>query len=371
MPFMQQPDSALAKLGIVPIINAAGKMTALGASVLSPETIAAMAEAAEHFIDMAALFEAADREIAAATGAAAGFITSCSAAGITIATAACLSRGNPARTEALPTVTSPPDEVIIQRGHAVHFGAAVLQMISLAGALPVEVGATNRTQPHMLREAINSRTAAVIFVVSHHTYPSGFVSLEATLEIAHERDVPVIVDAAAETDLHKYNSAGADLVIYSGHKSFNAPTSGIVAGRRDLIDACLQQNDGIGQTMKIGKEDIVGSLSALRQYGRAAVQLPDPRPAQALADKLAGIAGLIATPAADRTRPEIVRLRLRVDGTQSRIDAPTLVARLGAHAPRIRTRNHNVEHGVIEIDFRTITGAEADEIAAAIGQYMR
>ena len=86
--------------------------------------------------------------------------------------------------------------------------------------------------------------------------------LEATLEIAHERDVPVIVDAAAETDLHKYIAAGADLVIYSGHKSFNAPTSGIVAGRRDLIDACLQQNDGIGRTMKIGKEDIIN----LRAY---------------------------------------------------------------------------------------------------------
>ena len=362
--------SVFDRLELKPVINAAGKMTALGASVLSDQTTAAMARAGGHFVDIADLFKAADRAITRATGAEAGFITSCSAAGITIATAACLTRGDLARTEALPFVAGPPDEVVIQRGHVIHFGAPILQMIALAGARIVEVGAANRTQPHMLRQAITPRTAAIMFVVSHHTAPAGFVGLEETVRIAREQDVPVIVDAAAETDLRKYVAAGADLVIYSGHKSLNAPTSGIVAGRRHLIDACAQQNGGIGRTMKIGKEGIVGSLAALQQYLDAGEPRTDIAEVAALGRKLGDICGLAAEAAPDPTRPEIVRLRLTIDARAAKLDARTLVARLTAHTPSIRTRNHDVEHGVIEVDFRTLGKGEADIIAAAVRQYL-
>ncbi|MBN8999727.1 MAG: aminotransferase class V-fold PLP-dependent enzyme [Rhizobiales bacterium] len=363
---MARTPSTFAALGIEPVINAAGKMTALGASVLSPATRAAMDEASARFVDLAALMKAADRTIAAATGAEAGFITSCSAAGIVIATAACVTRGDLARTEALPFLAGPPDEVVIQRGHVVHFGAPILQMIALTGARPVEIGATNRTQPNMLKDALSPRTAAVMFVVSHHTYPSGFVGLAETVRIAHERGVPVIVDAAAETDLRKYVAAGADLVIYSGHKSLNAPTSGIVAGRRALIDACLQQNGGIGRAMKIGKEGIIGALAALEQYVAAGEPGTDMAAVEGLAARLQGIPGLAAAPSVDPTRPEIVRVRLTVDPATARIDGRALVARLTAHAPSIRTRNHDVEHGVIEIDFRTLQPGDADVIADAV-----
>lgn len=367
---MEKSRSVFGELGLEPVINAAGKMTALGASTLSEETIAAMSEASGHFVDLVDLFKAADRTIAAATGAEAGFVTSCSAAGIVISVAACVTRGDIARTEALPFVSSPPDEVVIQRGHVVHFGAPILQMIALAGATPVEIGATNRTQPNMLRDALNERTAAVMFVVSHHTYPSGFVSLAETIRIAHERGVPVIIDAAAETDLRKYIAAGADLVIYSGHKSLNAPTSGIVAGRRDLIAACLQQNGGIGRAMKIGKEGIVGALSALRQYIAAGEPGTDLAAVDALVGKLDGIEGLRASRSPDPTRPEIVRVRLTVDPAKAKLDGRALVAKLTGHSPSIRTRNHDVEHGVIEVDFRTLTPPQADEIASAVRTYL-
>jgi D-glucosaminate-6-phosphate ammonia-lyase len=363
-------QSVLERLGLKPVINAAGKMTALGASVLSADTTAAMAEAGRHFVDVAELFKAADRLIAQATCAEAGFVTSCSAAGIMIATAACVTRGDLARTEALPVVSEPPDEIVIQRGHVIHFGAPILQMIALAGARVVEIGATNRTQPNMLRQAITARTAAIMFVVSHHTYPSGFVSLDETIRIARERDIPVIVDAAAETDLRKYIAAGADLVIYSGHKSLNAPTSGVMAGRRGLIDACLQQNSGIGRAMKIGKEGIVGCLLALQQYMEAAEPATDVATVEALGAKLQGIRGISTALSPDPTRPEIVRLRLMVDAHSAKIDGRALVELLTAHSPSIRTRNHDVEHGVIEIDFRTLAPGEANVIAAAARRYL-
>ena len=222
----------------------------------------------------------------------------------------------------------------------------------------------------MLRQAITVRTAAIMFVVSHHTYPSGFVGLEETIRIAGEKGVPVIVDAAAETDLRKYILAGADLVIYSGHKCLNAPTSGLLAGRRDLIDACVQQNGGIGRAMKIGKEAIVGCLAALRQFIDHSEPETDIVAVNALADKLRGIPGLSLTLSPDSTRPEIVRLKLTVDPLRAKLDGRAFVARLTAHSPSIRTRNHDVEHGVIEIDFRTLGPGDAEVIAEATRQYL-
>ncbi|MFN8421788.1 MAG: SelA-like pyridoxal phosphate-dependent enzyme, partial [Anaerolineae bacterium] len=139
--------SVFEELGLRRIVNAAGKLTVLGASVISDETAAAMVEAGQHFVDLAELMRAADRLIAQATSAEAGFITSCAAAGISISTAACLTRGDLARTESLPFLASPPDEILIQRGHSIHFGGSILQMMALTGAKVIEIGATNRTLP--------------------------------------------------------------------------------------------------------------------------------------------------------------------------------------------------------------------------------
>src|SRR5262249_60287974 len=119
----------------------------------------------------------------------------------------------------------------------------------------------------------------------------GFAGLQEPTPVAREQAVPVLVDAAAETDLRKYIAAGADLVIYSAHKSLNAPTAGIMAGRRGLIDACLQQNGGIGRTMKIGKEGIVGCLAALQQYVDAAEPATAIAPGGALGAKPPGNPG--------------------------------------------------------------------------------
>ena len=104
--------SVFEQLGLRQVINAAGKLTVLAASVMSDETAAAMVEAGQRFVDLAELMRAADRAIAQATGAEAGFITSCASAGIAICTAACLTRGDLSRTESLPFLASPPNEMI-------------------------------------------------------------------------------------------------------------------------------------------------------------------------------------------------------------------------------------------------------------------
>jgi D-glucosaminate-6-phosphate ammonia-lyase len=54
-------------LGLRPIINASGTMTVLGASIMVPQAVAAMAAIATEFVEMAALHTAASDVIAELT----------------------------------------------------------------------------------------------------------------------------------------------------------------------------------------------------------------------------------------------------------------------------------------------------------------
>jgi seryl-tRNA(Sec) selenium transferase len=92
--------------------------------------------------------------------------------------------------------------------------------------------------------------------------------------LAHEQDVPVIVDAAAEVppveNLWRFVKEGADLVAFSGGKAIRGPQStGFVIGRADLVEACrLNDNpfDTVGRSMKVCKEEIAGLVRALELY---------------------------------------------------------------------------------------------------------
>ena len=63
------------KLGLSPIINVAGTMTALGASIMVPEAVVAMAEIAPEFVRIEELQRNASRVITRLTGAEAGCVT--------------------------------------------------------------------------------------------------------------------------------------------------------------------------------------------------------------------------------------------------------------------------------------------------------
>ena len=97
------------RLGVVRRINAAGTLTRLGGSLMEPEVLLAMNQAAGASVDMAELQSAASRSIAAATGAQAGIVTSGAAAGLTLATAACLARWDVTRMAALPDCRGMPN----------------------------------------------------------------------------------------------------------------------------------------------------------------------------------------------------------------------------------------------------------------------
>jgi D-glucosaminate-6-phosphate ammonia-lyase len=119
-----------------------------------------------------------------------------------------------------------------------------------------------------LEGALSERTAAALYVVSHHVVGYGQLPLETFAAIAHARGVPVVVDAASEYDLAGFLARGGDLAVYSAHKFLGGLTAGIVAGRLDLVRAAYLQNGGIGRGMKVGKEGIVGAMVAVDARGR-------------------------------------------------------------------------------------------------------
>lgn len=290
--------SVYEQLGVRTIINAKGPATRLSGGMMRPEVVQAMVEASQSCVDMAELQAAASREIAVATGAEAGYVASGAAACLLLATAACVAGLDPGKMARLPDTTGMKNEVIMVRSQRNFYDHAV----RAAGVRIIEVGLPDRyagagvrdAEAWEIEDAINDNTAAVFYVVDAYAQPP----LVEVVRVAHARGVPVIVDAAAQLppqeNLKRFISEGADLVAFSGGKALGGPqASGFLCGKRDLImSAALQHLDldmfsdswepprglidksrlrgmpqhGIGRTCKVGKEEIIGLLTALRLF---------------------------------------------------------------------------------------------------------
>ena len=252
-------------LGIEPIINAAGTVTAYSGTLMPPEVSDAMNQASRAFVIMEELHLAAGRRIAELIGVPAAHVCSSATAGIALTGAACITGGDREAIHRLPNVEGLKHEVIVQRTHRMAYDQAVL----LSGGKFVEI----EPEPKALAAAINEKTASVFFVVSWGL-PGKAIPLPVVAEIVHARGVPVIVDAASElppmSNLHRFLHEGGDLVVFSGGKGFRGPqASGLVLGRPDLVEACRLNdcpNPAIGRSMKTGKEEIVGLTKAVELY---------------------------------------------------------------------------------------------------------
>ncbi|MEQ1956796.1 aminotransferase class V-fold PLP-dependent enzyme [Mesorhizobium sp. CN2-181] len=354
------------RLGLRPIINVSGTMTALGASIIVPEAITAMAEIASQWVEMDDLQRAASNVIARVTGGEAGFITACCASGITMAIAGAMTSTNLLAIERLPDNTEGlKSEVIVQLGHIVNYGAPIDQSIRLAGARIVPAGTASVTQDYHVREAIRERTAAGLYVVAHHTVQYGMLSLEEFCDICHAKGVPVIVDAASEYDLRGFLARGADLVIYSGHKFLSGPTSGIVTGRKDLVRAAYLQNRGVARAMKVGKESIVGTMAALEAWDRRdhiGIRKREEAALHLWKGTLQDLPGIAVHITPDPTANPLDRLQVFVS-PESGFTAAGLAAALAAGSPPIIVRNHEVERGHFFLDPCNLHDGEAEIVA--------
>ena len=353
------------KYNVRRVINACGKMTKLCGAIVLPEIAATASEALNHFFDLDEVQAAAGKIIAEATGAETGCVTACTSAGITLSVAACMTGNDLAKVWQLPDSSGMPNRVIIQKGHCVNYGAPITQAIRLAGAEVVEIGVINRTTPEEIRhELTKGNVAAVVAVESHHTVRFGWVKLPQVIEIAHEFNVPVIVDGAAQDHrLKQLIGDGSDLVITSAHKYLCSTTGGVVVGRKDLIDAVYLQNQGIGRGMKAGKEAIFGAMAAL-QYrmneDMTAWTAEQDRKVQLILDRLGDIPGLKLEIDADPNGCPFSRARLEPGHAITGHTARTLTEALAAGDPTVVARAHHADEGYIYLDAIEMTDEEIE-----------
>ncbi|BAS28055.1 aminotransferase class V-fold PLP-dependent enzyme [Limnochorda pilosa] len=357
------------------VINASGTMTDLGASSVPEDVARLVMESLRCFVDMHALQAMASSVIVRATGAEAGCVTGSAAGGVAVAVAGCMTGSDLGAIESLPDTSALSRRVIIQKGHVVNFGVPISQVIRLTGAEVLEIGSATDCRPYQLEHALDRETAAVVYVVSHHTVQSGLLPLGDVARIARQAGVPVIVDAASEYDLRSFIGLGADLAVYSAHKFLAGPTAGIVAGRKDLVRAAyLNQVRGIGRAMKVGKEGIVGAVAALERWlalDHGAQHEAEYRRVRELGEGMERIPGLRAVEVPDPTGNPITRVRVHLDGPNPGRAAAALAQALRTGSPPVAVRDHHVDLGYFELDPCNLLEGDVPVILERMAQSVR
>ncbi len=264
-----------AELGVKKVINAAGTYTMVGGSRMSERTLDAMREAARSHVVIKELQAKAHERLASITKNEAAFVTNGAACGLHIAGAAAIARhcGRPHASLSAEQIAR--CEIVVHRAHRNPYDWAV----RLLGAKLVEIGFPNTilpTIPQDLELAITENTAAIyyFFMPDGGWIAPGALSLQETLEVAGRFNIPVIVDAAAQLppleNLWKITGQGASACVFSGGKDLRGPqASGLVVGKKDFMDwvaATAFPTYGVGRMFKLGREEIVGLLSAVEEY---------------------------------------------------------------------------------------------------------
>ena len=364
-------DDIRTKIGLRPVINVSGTMTSLGASIVVPEAIEAMAAILPQFVEINDLQRKASSVIARLTGGEAGFVTASCSAGISLAVAGAITGDNLLAIEKLPDVSPEKNEVLVQMGHVVSYGAPVDQAIRLAGGKVVLIGQATSTHRFHMENAITEKTAAAVYVVSHHVVDYGLLHLSEFVEIAHAKGVPVIVDAASEYDLKLFLAQGADIALYSGHKFLGGPTSGIVAGKKELVRSAFLQNMGIGRGMKVGKESVYGVMAALEAWenrDHTAIRERETDCLNLWKNELDDRPGVTALIEPDPTNNPLDRLRVVISPTEAHITAWDLAAALSQGNPPVIVRDHEVEHQHFYLDPCNLHPGQEEIVAVRLAE---
>jgi len=248
------------KLGVTPFINAAGTYTVLSASTMPEEVQAAISLAARQPVNLNELLDASGEYLAKRLRCEAALVTAGAAAALVVGTAACVTRGNDSAILNIPTdMSALKNEVIIQKAHRYGYDHALRN----CGIRFVEVEPLEQYE-----QAFNDHTVMTHFFNAGE----GQISREDWVRVAHQHGIPCFNDAAADvppiSNLWNYTQMGFDLVTFSGGKGLRAPQcTGLLLGRKDLIDAAKKNNspnsNTIGRGMKVAKEEIIGLVAAV------------------------------------------------------------------------------------------------------------
>jgi L-seryl-tRNA(Ser) seleniumtransferase/D-glucosaminate-6-phosphate ammonia-lyase len=361
-------------LGLKRVINASGRVTVLGVSTFSDRVAELSRQAGQSYVVVEDLMTRAGELISEHTGAEMSCVASCASAAIALSVAGLVTKGRYTDMMRLPDSSGLNNEIVLQKGHSINYGAPIPTMIRLGGGVPVEVGQANEVRPEDIEEGITDKTVALLYVKSHHCVQKGMVDIATMRDIAHAHGLPFMMDCAAEEDFRKYITMGADLVCYSGAKALEATTSGFVTGKREYVQYVQPQYKGIGRAMKVGKEQIVGLLEALDQYDERDVVLQAKAwedVIDELVQRLDAIDGIKASKIADEAGRAIFRCRIEFDGVDHGVEDMYEVDRkLKSGDPIIWGRTEFLNLGKIDFDARPLGPGDVEAIEARLREIM-
>jgi len=343
------PDTATSlyeRLGVKPIINARGNNTVLGGSTPSPRVRQAMIDAERYYVEMEQLMDRAGERVAELLSCEAAYITPGAAAALALGTAACISGSDVDKVARLPDTAGLKDTVLIQAGHRYHYERAV----TVPGTHLVQVGDASGTTAAQLEAALTPKVATIL-VPAHLDGAPGTLSLEQVKEIARARGVPVIVDAAGRVypieRFKWYAREGGDLVAFGAKYVGALNASGILAGRRDLVEAAathgfigfetVARGKSFGRPLKLDRQTIVAVVVALEEWlemDHEARVAAYERRLRDMASELADAPGVTTSiPSSEGPSPRV--LVLQVDAARARLDAEALNRALIGGTPGI------------------------------------
>lgn len=263
------------RLGVQKFINAAGTYTIIGGSRMSKKTLEDMADAAASHVEIRKLQKKVHKKLAEITNNEAAYVCNGAACGIYLSVAACIAIKEGKNFNYIPVERVREMEVITFSAHRNPYDRGVQEL----GAKIVQIGYPNIILPATsedLENAITENTAAIYYAVGSDGgwVPKGGLSFEETIKIAKEKNIPVIVDSAAQVppveNLWYYTENGADVALFSGGKDLRGPqASGLIVGKKNLVYEVTKvgfPNYGIGRMLKVGREEIVGLYSAVKQF---------------------------------------------------------------------------------------------------------
>jgi L-seryl-tRNA(Ser) seleniumtransferase len=355
------------------VLNATGVLvhTNLGRAPLAQGALARVADAARGYsnleYDLAEGTRGSRQDHVAATlrrltGAEAALVVNNNAASLLLALAA-LAEGR---------------DVVVSRGELIEIGDGfrIPDVLARSGARLVEVGTTNRTRAADYEAAVTAETALLLRVHKSNFRVVGFTEQPSVRElaaVARSRELPLLddlgsgalVDVGDEPTAASSLAAGADLVCFSGDKLLGGPQAGIVAGSADLVERLRRHP--LHRALRIDKLSLAALEGTLLAYLEPDADVPVLRM-------------LRAQTAAVRARAERLAAALggEVEETVARVGGGALpLAELPSFACAVEEELAAplrlgeppvvgiVRDGRLLLDCRTLTDAEADEVAAA------
>jgi len=278
-------------------------------------------------------------------------------------------------------------DVLVSRGELIEIGDGfrIPEVLARSGARLVEVGTTNRTRAADYEQAIGPETAVLLRVHQSNFRLVGFTELPSVADLAKvaQRHELALVDDLGSGALTPSNTvllgeepsvresldAGADLVCFSGDKLLGGPQAGIVVGGAELVERLRRHPlQRAVRADKLTLAALEGTLALYLDPEKAIAEIPVLRMATESVDAVKARAERLAELVGGEVEETVARVG---GGALPLTELPSFAAAVDEElAGPLRAGDPPVigvvRDGRLLLDCRTLTDAEAEEVAGAV-----